>query len=189
MKKIIGKKEVNEQGKIFYSAEFYEDGLIYKNMDAYDNPEKYSLSELVYIAENGFPEDSDRKNVPIDDVVGYTRQQLIDLAGSTITADVLFDALSWQSPELLWHEFCRDSDENGHWIEAGQAYEKVYLPEFDKDIDRVGQAPVCYQEFFDNEWQDEDCRKEFLDELLKKELIHSGTVADAMKDFDEEAEM
>ncbi len=189
MAEIIGKKTKNEKGGVLYSAAFYEDGYVYKNMDAYDNPENYPPDEIVYIPEKGFPENGGMEEVPTDRVVGYTKQQLIALGGSTIAADAMFDMLTWQFPETLWIELCGDSNGNGHWIEAGKAYEKVYLPEFEKSIDRVGQAPVCYQEFFDNEWQDEACRREYLDELLKIGEVDDETIIGAMKDFAKETEM
>ena len=50
---------------------------------------------------------------------------------------------------------------------ALSAYEKIYLVEFDKDADRVGQEPVCFDEFFNNEWQDEEIRQYYSKRLAE----------------------
>ena len=50
--------------------------------------------------------------------------------------------------------------------EAEKAYKSVYLPEYGKDTDRTGQAPVCFEEFYTNEWQDDEYR-EYLRSRLK----------------------
>lgn len=50
--------------------------------------------------------------------------------------------------------------------EAEKAYKNVYLPEYGKDTDRTGQAPVCFEEFYTNEWQDGEYR-EYLRSKLK----------------------
>ena len=79
----------------------------------------------------------------------------------------LFDELAWQHPDTLWNEWCNDSNENGYWIEARWAYEKVYLPEYAVGVDRKGQEPVCSDEFFHVEWQDEEYRNYCLKRLTE----------------------
>ncbi len=64
------------------------------------------------------------------------------------------------------------------------AYEKVYVPDFVSDPDRKGQAPVCYDEFFNNEWQDETCRQGYVNRLLELEAIDKSTAQEVMNDFD-----
>lgn len=49
--------------------------------------------------------------------------------------------------------------------EAKRAYENVYLPEFAEGTDRVGQEPVCFAEFYANEWQDDEYRKYCMDKM------------------------
>lgn len=167
-----GKKVKGKDGRYLYSGEYYlnggSDGFIYKNSVAFHEPWRYkNTEEIVYIPEYGFPEKKSER-VPEDDLTSYyTRQSLIALTDSEILGEVLFDELTWQSPENLWREWCADSDKNGHWIEAMWAYEKVYIPEFFADIDRKGQAPVCYNEFFDNEWKDDEYRRYCLDKLVE----------------------
>ena len=50
-------------------------------------------------------------------------------------------------------------------------YDTIYVPEFSTEEFRAGQDPVCFEEFFNNDWTDEDSRKYYLDLLAKKEGI------------------
>lgn len=165
-----GKKEKGKDGQYLFSSEYCvnggSDGLIYKNSVAFHEPWRYKdKNEIVYIPEYGFPENKS-ECVPADELKAYyTRQDLIDLTNSEVLAAELFDELTWQQPDTLWNEWCNDSDKNGHWIEATWAYENIYLPEFNADIDRKGQEPVCYDEFFDVEWNDEGYRNNCLKRL------------------------
>lgn len=185
--RIIGEKKVNAKGEICYTAEHYSnggsEGYIYKNFDAFLNPERYPEDEIVYIPEYGFPKKLGMTEIPKTEVKGYTRQSLIELSGSSMVADSLFDILSWQFPETLWNELCDDSDKNGHWIEAQMVYEKVYKPQFKMDHYRKKQAPVCYDEFFHNDWQDEKIRRSYLERLVELKFIDEGIVQEAMSDF------
>ena len=190
-KENVGEKIVRD-GEIFYTADAYARygnyGHIYKNYTAFYEPDKYPEDEIVYIPEFGFPDHS-RENVHRDMVVGVTRKDLIELTGGERLATNLFERLSWSFPTTLWDEDCDDSDKEGHWIEGYLAYEKVYLPEFAEDIDRVGQDPVCLNEFLDMEWKDEEYRRYCLDKLAEQGVIHADTVKDVMKDFQKEGEM
>ena len=190
-KENVGKKTVKD-GETFFTADAYARyanyGHIYKNYAAFYEPDKYSEDEIVYIAEFGFPDHS-RENVHRDMVVGVTRKELIELTGGEHIATHLFERLSWQFPSTLWDEDCEDSDENGHWIEAYWAYEKVYLPEFVQDSDRVGQSPVCVSEFLGMEWNDREYRRYCLDRLAEMQVIPADTVKDIMGDFSQEEEM
>lgn len=190
-KENVGGKTVKD-GETFFTADAYARygnyGHIYKNYAAFYEPDKYPEDEIVYIAEFGFPDHS-RENVHKDMVVGVTRKELIELTGGEHIATHLFERLSWQFPSTLWDEDCEDSDENGHWIEAYWAYEKVYLPEFAQDSDRVGQAPVCVSEFLGMEWQDEEYRQYCLDRLVKMDVIDKKTYKGIMKDLQQEEEM
>lgn len=191
-KENVGIKIVDKNGETLYTAGAYARygnyGHIYKNYAAFYEPEKYPEDEIVYIPEFGFPDHS-RENIHKDMVVGVTRKDLIELTGGERIAANFFERLSWQFPSTLWDEDCDDSDENGHWIEAYWAYEKVYLPEFAKDIDRTGQDPVCLNEFLDMEWKDEEYRRYCLDKLAEQGAIHADTIKDVMKDFQKEGEM
>lgn len=52
---------------------------------------------------------------------------------------------------------------------ARKVYDTVYVPQFLSDEFRVGQDPVCYEEFLSNDWVDEDSRKYYLDLLARKD--------------------
>ena len=52
---------------------------------------------------------------------------------------------------------------------AKKVYDTIYVPEFSTEEFRVGQDPVCFEEFFNNDWTDEDSRKYYLDLLAKKD--------------------
>lgn len=52
---------------------------------------------------------------------------------------------------------------------AKKVYETIYVPEFSTEEFRAGQDPVCFEEFFNNDWTDEDSRKYYLDLLAKKD--------------------
>lgn len=181
-----GRKVKGKDGKYLYSSEFCSiggsDGYIYKNSVAFYEPWRYkNKDEIVYIPEYGFP-DGKWDRVAEDDVESkYTRQSLIALTNSEVLASELFDELSWQHPESLWNEWCVDSDKSDYWIERRWAYEKVYLPEFADGVDRTGQAPVCYQEFSDVEWQDEEYRKYCLNKLVELGVTTKENVSKIME--------
>lgn len=42
-----------------------------------------------------------------------------------------------------------------------EIYNDIYLETFYDEHDN-GQEPICFDEFYENEWQDEDCRDWFL---------------------------
>lgn len=171
-----GKKENGKDGQYLYSSEYCVNGgcggFIYKNSVAFYEPWRYrGKNEIVYIPEYGFPENKS-KRVPTDELQAYyARQDIVNLTNSEELAAELFDELAWQHPDTLWNEWCNDSDENGYWIEARWAYEKVYLPEFAIGVDRKGQEPVCSKEFFDVEWQDEEYRDYCLKRLTEIRCI------------------
>ena len=52
---------------------------------------------------------------------------------------------------------------------AKKVYDTIYVPEFSTEEFRAGQDPVCFEEFFNNDWTDEDSRKYYLDLLAKKD--------------------
>lgn len=183
----FGKKEKYKE-QWLYSGGWYNDGMaygtIYKNYSAFYEPWRYkNPNEIVYIPEYGFPEGrTDR--VSEDDLQSrYTRQDIINLTGSVTLAAELFDMLAWRHPESLWDELCEDSDENGHWLEAHWAYEKVYLPDFSSDKSRKGQAPVCYDEFFMNEWKDDEYRALLLNCLAEQGVIRGERLTEIMKEI------
>lgn len=182
----VGSKE--RIGDVWYfSANTYSNGggygLIYKNGEAYYEPQKYPIDEIVYIPEYGFPEREYDQVHEGDLISKYTRLDLIDITCSETLASELFDELTWQHPESLWNEWCSDSDNNGYWIEAQWAYEKVYLPEFAADVDRHGQEPVCSEEFRDNEWGDKECRSYFLRRLVDMALVSKEDMDKIMKNM------
>ena len=60
---------------------------------------------------------------------------------------------------------------------ALKVYERVYVPEFLQDECHAGDTPVCFEEFYDNEWQDEDCRSYYekrLNEINAEEQKEGG---------------
>lgn len=187
---MFGKKE-KYKGKWLYSGGWYNDGMaygtIYKNYSAFYEPWRYkNPNEIVYIPEYGFPDDR-TKRVSEDELQSsYTRQALVALTNSEAIAGELFDMLAWQHPESLWNELCEDSDQNGHWIEAHWAYEKVYLPEFCSEASRNGQQPVCYEEFYHNEWKDNEYRAFLLDRLVEKGLMSKDNIMGILNEISEE---
>lgn len=186
----IGIKE-NIKGVWHYSANTYSDGmgfgLIYKNGRAFYEPKDYDTEkEIVYIPEYGFPEREYDQVHEGDLLSSYTRQDFLDLTGCESLASELFDELTWQHPETLWNEWCNDSDKNGYWIEARWAYEKVYLPEFAKGMDRVGQKPICSEEFKDNEWADKECRAYYLNRLADMALVRREDIEKIMRNMEAE---
>ena len=103
----VGSKE--RIGDVWYfSANTYSNGggygLIYKNGEAYYEPQKYPKDEKVYIPEYGFPEREYDQVHEGDLISKYTRQDLIDITCSETLASELFDELTWQHPESLWNE-------------------------------------------------------------------------------------
>lgn len=155
---------------------FMNEGTIYKDRKAFETGEG-----ICYIPEYGFNNENQNDselfefwakekassgitNNPYITTTGYTRQDLIDLCGSAILAQDMFDHLDWMCPETLWQDFCSDSDENDYWIESCQYYDNFYVKEFYDTHDK-GMEPVCYEEFYHNEWQDEEYRKECLKKL------------------------
>lgn len=100
----VGSKE--RIGDVWYfSANTYSNGggygLIYKNGEAYYEPQKYPKDEIVYIPEYGFPEREYDQVHEGDLISKYTRQDLIDITCSETLASELFDELTWQHPESL----------------------------------------------------------------------------------------
>lgn len=192
-KRIFGKKLIDNNGKAFYMAGKYNSGgnevKIYKNCKAFYSPENYSENEIIYIDQWDFLDESDKKRLPENMIRGITRKELVELANGETMAQVLFEKLSGESALDTWIELCEDSYISGHWIEGYWAYEKVYLPEFAKDSDRVGQAPVCISEFLDMEWKDREYRRYCLDRLAEMQVIPADMVKDIMDDFSQEEEM
>jgi len=60
---------------------------------------------------------------------------------------------------------------------ARKVYDTIYVPEFSTEEFRVGQDPVCFEEFFNNDWADEECRESYLDLLSEKESVIEQTQA------------
>ena len=60
---------------------------------------------------------------------------------------------------------------------AKKVYDTIYVPEFSTEEFRVGQDPVCFEEFFNNDWADEECRESYLDLLSEKESVIEQTQA------------
>ena len=60
---------------------------------------------------------------------------------------------------------------------ALDVYERIYVPEFLQEECHAGDTPVCFEEFYDNEWQDEDCRSYYekrLNEINAEEQEEGG---------------
>ena len=60
---------------------------------------------------------------------------------------------------------------------AIDVYERIYVPEFLQDECHAGDTPVCFEEFYDNEWRDEDCRSYYekrLSEINAEEQEEGG---------------
>lgn len=66
---------------------------------------------------------------------------------------------------------------------ARMIYEKVYLRDFADVNDRVNQEPVCFDEFLDNEWADEEIRSEYLAQAREQEIVDDEIVQAALSEF------
>ena len=73
--------------------------------------------------------------------------------------------------------------EDREWL-SRLAYKEIYLREFYNDTDRKGQHPVCYEEFCDNEWDDEEIRDYYISKL-KARFPH--TVCYGISSYDSNA--
>ena len=60
---------------------------------------------------------------------------------------------------------------------ARKVYDTVYVPQFLADDFRVGQTPVCFDEFLNNDWADEESRKYYLDLLKEEQSVIEQTQA------------
>ena len=60
---------------------------------------------------------------------------------------------------------------------ARKVYDTVYVPKFLSDEFRVGQTPVCFDEFLNNDWEDEECRQYYLDLFEKEKQVAEQTQA------------
>lgn len=60
---------------------------------------------------------------------------------------------------------------------ARKVYDTVYVPKFLSDEFRVGQTPVCFDEFLNNDWADEESRKYYLDLLKEEQSVIEQTQA------------
>ena len=192
-KRIFGKKVIDNNGKVFYMAGKYNNGgnevKVYKNYDAFYFPKKYSESEIIYIDQWIFLDESNNKRLPENKIRGVTRKELVEMAGGEITARALFEKLSGESTLDTWIELCEDSYTDGHWIEAYWAYEKVNLPEIEKNTDSRIRGSVCLNEFLEMEWKDREYRRYCLDRLAEMDVIPVDTIKDVMGDFSQEEEM
>lgn len=61
----------------------------------------------------------------------------------------------------------KNTEERADRDTALNVYERVYVHEFSQEECHAGDAPVCFQEFYDNEWQDEDCRSYYEKRLIE----------------------
>lgn len=71
-------------------------------------------------------------------------------------------------------KYDRNQDEE---VLARKVYDTVYVPQFLSDEFRVGQTPVCFDEFLNNDWADEESRKYYLDLLKEEQLVMEQTQA------------
>ena len=61
----------------------------------------------------------------------------------------------------------KNTEERADRETALNVYERVYVHEFSQEECHAVDAPVCFQEFYDNEWQDEDCRSYYEKRLIE----------------------
>ena len=78
-----------------------ENGMVYKNEDAYYN----RPDEICYVPEYGFPEDSSEYCGKIEEVSGYSRNDLMELCnGNRQLCDAVFQCVDWQDPSTWLSE-------------------------------------------------------------------------------------
>lgn len=111
----IGTKETGKDGAVTYFAEYGGDGCcegeIYKNYDAFYNPDKYAADEVVYIPEYGFPQNGKYAGTREECDV-FTRKDFLELCdGNEEKALDLFTGCNWQFPTTLLDEWDADDEE------------------------------------------------------------------------------
>ena len=123
----------------------------------------------------------------------YSLEKLVfeDFAGTILTKEPLdlgkygyIDFNNKPIPIFLGYEqTVKGFLENQNTVEmrdrdtALEVYERIYVPEFLQDECHAGDTPVCFEEFYDNEWQDKDCRSYYekrLNEINAEEQEEGG---------------
>ena len=92
----VGEKHVDpESTKWIYEKEWYRQGFVYKDEEAYLT----SKDDVCYIAENDYPEDEQH----------YTRTDILRIAnGDLKMANTIFYLLDWQHPETVYDELTKE---------------------------------------------------------------------------------
>lgn len=85
-------------------------GYCYKSYEAWesDNPDV-----IVYIPEYCYYEYEDEygTRIPTLDISScYTKKDFIDITGTLLQAEDLFESVDWQHPTTLWHEWDFDEE-------------------------------------------------------------------------------
>jgi hypothetical protein len=93
----------NIENGIVYADES-GNGMIFKSKEAY----LHYPDEICYVPEYGFPKNERIYKGAVEDVVGYTHNDLLKLCdGNEKLCDIMFDLLDWQFPNT-W--LCENED-------------------------------------------------------------------------------
>ncbi len=80
------------------------------------------------------------------------------------------------------------TDDKGNLLTGDEALSReaysIYMREYYGTHDREACVPVCFNEFYNNEWQDSDCRTYYIQEILGG-MPRSGNIITAFKDYAE----
>lgn len=92
----VGEKHVDpESTKWIYEKEWYRQGFVYKDEEAYLT----SKDDVCYIAENDYREDEQH----------YNRTDILRIAnGDLKMANMIFYLLDWQHPETVYDELTKE---------------------------------------------------------------------------------
>ena len=95
---LIGEKHVDDQCKWKYEKDWYRQGFVYKDEEAF----LFSPKDVCYIAEDDYPNEEKQ----------YTRTDIVRICdGNVALATIIFYMLDWQHPETLYDEYIRENEE------------------------------------------------------------------------------
>lgn len=87
----VGSKDIHEDGTITYSKDWYRQGFVYKDEEAF----LFSEDDVCYIAEDDYPEEEKH----------YTRTDILRMCDNDLKkARYVFYMLDWQHPETVCDE-------------------------------------------------------------------------------------
>ena len=93
----VGSKDIHEDGTVTYTKDWYRQGFVYKDEEAF----LFSEDDICYIAEDDYPEEEIR----------YTRKDIMRICENNWnTARIVFYLLDWQHPSSVYDEYIELED-------------------------------------------------------------------------------